>query len=188
MTSANPLHLRAGDAALIVIDIQERLIAAMPDKVRPALLRNTAILIAAARALGVPIVVSEQYPKGLGPTVPEIAGTLGDAAPIDKTAFSALGEPRFKDALERTGRRQAIVVGIEAHVCVFQTVVDLVEAGYGVFVPADAVASRTKENWKIAQGLVTGAGAHVTSTEAVAFQLVERAGTEPFKLVSKLVR
>ncbi|MBZ0254206.1 MAG: hydrolase [Candidatus Methylomirabilis sp.] len=188
MTKPNPARLRAEDAVLVVVDLQERLMAAMPEDRRASVTRNAGILLAAARALGVPVLATEQYPKGLGPTIPEIAGALGDARPIDKLDFSACGEPRFREALSATGRKQAIVVGVEAHVCVFQTVVDLVDAGLAVHVPADAVASRTEESRRVAEALIREAGGVVTTTEAAAFQLVGRAGTDAFKIVSKLVK
>jgi len=183
-------------AALLVVDIQDRLIPAMPEPARDQLLRNTAILIEAAHRLGLPIVVSQQYPKGLGPTVQAIEDALAaaqGAAPsgsmtrgvaaknggaavhrFDKHEFSAAASPEFAALLPKLGRDQWIVCGMEAHVCVYQTARALVGRGYQVHVCADAVASRTKLNWKIGLGLVERAGAIVSSTEVCVFDLLGR--------------
>lgn len=178
-------------AALFVVDVQERLARAMPEAVLAQVLKNTAILIDAAKRLGLPIVVSEQYPKGLGPTVQPIAAAL-DGAPavhrFDKLEFSAAACPAFAALAPTLGRDQWIVVGMEAHVCVYQTARGLVDRGYQAHVVADAVSSRTKQNWKIGRKLAERAGAIVTSTEACVFELVERAGSDDFKALSKAIR
>jgi nicotinamidase-related amidase len=169
-------------AALLVVDIQERLAPAMPEAVLAQVVRNTKILIEAARRLGLPIVASQQYPKGLGPTIAPIEESLSGAQRFDKVDFSAArweGLPK---------RDQWIVCGMEAHVCVFQTARDLVAKGYAVHVPADAICSRTKENWKIARKLLDRAGAIVTSTEVVVFDLLERAGSDDFKALSRAIK
>jgi nicotinamidase-related amidase len=169
-------------AALLVVDIQERLAPAMPEAVLAQVVRNTKILIDAARRLGLPIVASQQYPKGLGPTIAPIEESLAGAVRFDKIDFSAA---RYEGLPKRD---QWIVCGMEAHVCVFQTARDLVAKGYAVHVPADAICSRTRENWKIARKLLDRAGAIVTSTEVVVFDLLERAGSDDFKALSKAIK
>jgi nicotinamidase-related amidase len=180
-------------AALLVVDIQDRLVPAMPEPVRDQVLRNTAILIEAAHRLGLPIVVSQQYPKGLGPTVAAIEHALAqDATAVlhrfDKVEFSAAACAEFAALAPKLGRDQWIVVGMEAHVCVYQTARGLVERGYAVHVAADAVCSRTKANWKIGLGLAERAGAIVSSTEVCVFDLLGRAGSDEFKALSRAIK
>lgn len=186
------LTIAPGRAVLLVVDIQERLAAAMPSKVMAQTERNTLVLIEMARRLSVPVVVSQQYPKGLGATVPAIEDALEhlDAHRFDKLAFSACAAPDFpavRRALE-PWRSQWIVAGMEAHVCVYQTVRDLVAAGQHVQVPRDAVVSRARSNWEIGLGLIERAGGIVTSTETVVFDALGRAGTEDFKALSRLMK
>jgi nicotinamidase-related amidase len=211
MTTSS-LALHRSNAALLVVDIQERLAAAMPQDVLAQVVRNTAVLIETANRLGIPIVVSQQYPKGLGPTVPAIEDALraATAVPVhrfDKTVFSAAATNDFLaipgGGFDMRSRIQWIVTGMEAHVCVFQTARGLVGRGYEVHVVGDAICSRTKANWKIgcklverlgdARGLdatapVAGGGAVVTSTEVVVFDLLGRAGTDDFKALSRLIK
>ena len=176
-------------AALLVIDVQERLAPAMPADRLPDVLRNTRILIETAREFVLPILVSEQYPKGLGPTVPEIRAVLPDGcAPAPKTAFSCCGEPAFAPLFDQIAGRDLILCGIETHVCVLQTALDLLEQGRRVYVAADAVASRTTLNWQTGLDLMRQAGAVIGTTEVFAFGLVRTAGTEQFKRVSRMVK
>jgi nicotinamidase-related amidase len=176
-------------AVLAVIDVQERLVAAMPEDGRAVMLRNVLLAIDAAKILGLPIIVSEQYPKGLGPTVTEIRERLGHAfSPVEKIVFSCGRSAEFRAALDATNRRQVLLCGVESHVCVFQTALDLVNDGYKVHVPADAVMSRRVLDWKRAIALMEDAGAMVGTTEMFLFQLLERAGTDEFKAISKLVK
>jgi nicotinamidase-related amidase len=130
--------LRRGDVVLVVVDVQERINAVMADQGH---LARIAVLIEACAALDVPVIASEQYPKGLGPTVPSVAAPL-PAPPLIKDTFSCAREPAVRAAIEAAGRRQAVVAGIEAHVCVLQTALDLAAAGFQVHVPHDAVSSR----------------------------------------------
>ncbi|WP_428263019.1 isochorismatase family protein [Haliangium sp.] len=179
-------------SVLLIVDIQERLAAAMPTEPLAQLTRNAVLLVQAARHLGVPVVVSQQYPKGLGSTLDAVEAALADqvAHRFDKTVFSACAAPEFatiRTALGR-GRDQWIVCGMETHVCVLQTVRDLVEIGQTVQVPRDAVSSRVKSNWRIGLSLCERAGAVVSSTEAVVFDLLGRAGTDAFKALSKLIK
>ncbi len=171
-------------SVLLVVDVQDRLLAKMPTG--PALVRNVAFLLDAAALLGVPAVATEQYPKGLGPTTPEVAKRL--PSPIAaKTAFSCCGASGFLTELRSPGRGQVVLVGMEAHVCVAQTAFDLLEAGFEVFVPADAVASRSAFDHEVALRRLDRAGATVTTAEAVAFEWVGDAAHPQFKAVSKLV-
>ena len=183
-------RLSPKDTLLVVVDVQERLATAMPPEAFARLIANTSILLDAARILGVPVMASEQYPKGLGPTVAPLAAKLAErgVTPIEKLHFDACGEARFALALSALAPRSVVVVGMEAHVCVFQTARELVQRGYATYVVADAVTSRRDESRAVGLSLCERAGAVVTSTEAVAFDLVERAGTDAFKAISKLVK
>jgi len=216
VTPSSPLALSRHRAALLVVDIQERLIPAMPEEIVARIVRHTSILIDAAARLGLPIVVSQQYPKGLGATMPAIETALAQATDVhrfDKMEFSAAGSAAFtpirdklkkeppkrsdllklaSNALERlvgADGHQWIVCGAETHVCVYQTVRDLMSStGASVHVVADAVCSRAKANWKIGLDLARQQGAVVTSTETCVFDLLVRAGTDEFKAMSKAVR
>jgi isochorismate hydrolase len=149
--------------------------------------KNAGILIKAARRLGLPVVASEQYVKGLGPTVPGIRELL-PSPPIEKIEFSCANSKSLAAEIEGTGRRQVIAVGMESHVCVFQTVRDLLRKDFQVFVPSDAIVSRTEENRQVGLNLCEKAGAVVTSTETVLFDLLGTAGTAEFKELSPLIR
>jgi nicotinamidase-related amidase len=186
MKGIGRFQLERGATALLVIDIQERLAAAMAE--REKVVANTGHLIAAAKLLGVPVVHAEQYPKGLGPTVPELREALGAAAPIEKLTFSCCGEPAFAPALEAAGRPTVVVCGMETHVCVLQTVLGLLARGLVVHVAADAVCSRNPENSRVALELMRDAGAVVTCTETVLFQLLERCATPEFKAIQTRIK
>ena len=178
-------------AALLVVDIQERLAPAMPEAALAQVVKNSRILIEAARRFELPIVVSQQYPKGLGATVAPIEDALAGAPRLhryDKLEFSAADCAAFAALAPELGRDQWIVCGMETHVCVYQTVRGLVARGYAVHVAADAVSSRTKANWRVGLGLIDRAGGVVTSTEATVFDLLHVAGTDEFKALSKLVK
>jgi nicotinamidase-related amidase len=169
-------------AALVVVDVQEGFRKAIPgfDGIAAA----TATLVRGAGELDVPVTVTEQYPKGLGPTVPEVAEWLGDGVePIAKTVFSAASADGFALA----GREQAIVCGIEAHVCVNQTVLELLDSGVEVHVVADAVGSRSEANRELGLAKAERAGAWITSVETALFELLGEAGTDRFKAVQRLV-
>ncbi len=185
------MKLSTDRAALLVVDIQERLIPAMRADDVARVIKQTQILIQAARVLGLPIVVSQQYPKGLGATIAPIEEALAGAAQLhrfDKLEFSAAIAPAFVALAPQLKRDQWIVCGMETHVCVYQTVRDLVARGLATHVVSDAVCSRADANWKIGLDLAARAGAAVTSTEVVVFDLLERAGTEQFKSLSKAIR
>jgi nicotinamidase-related amidase len=193
--AAAPLALSRSRAALLVVDIQDRLLPAMTEEAAGRVLKHTAILIDAAARLGLPIVVSQQYPKGLGGTAQAIEEALAAAASagaalhrFDKLEFSAAASPEFAAIASALRRDQWIVTGMETHVCVYQTVRDLVARGTAVHVVADAVCSRAEANWRIGLDLAARAGAIPTSTEVCVFDLLGRAGSEEFKALSKAIR
>ena len=147
-------------------------------------MRNASTLLQGAPALGVPVVVTEQYPRGLGRTVPEVAEQLDGIEPIEKVCFSAAAA----DGFDTGGRDQAIVCGIETHVCVWQTAHDLLDRGLEVHVARDAVSSRTEENREVGLRKMEAAGAAVTSVETALFELLGAAGSDEFKSVQRLIR
>jgi nicotinamidase-related amidase len=176
--------------ALIVVDVQERLASAMPEPQLRDLLRATRILIEAARRLGAPLFNTEQYPKGLGPTLPEVAVLLEHAGAqrFVKTEFSACDADGFGSALEASGARAAVVVGMESHVCVYQTVRDLVRRGIEAYVPIDGVASRRDDHREAGLALSERAGAVRTTAESVVFDWLRESSSPEFKEISKLVK
>jgi len=175
---------------ILVVDVQERLAAVMPEPTMESLVANTLVLLETSRLLGVKVLASEQYPKGLGPTVPALAAMLVDlgVAPMPKTTFDACSDLAIARALADASPRAVVLVGMEAHVCVFQTARELVKRGYATYVVADAVCSRRDENRTLGLALAERAGAIAIPTESVAFDLLERAGTDAFKTISKLVK
>jgi nicotinamidase-related amidase len=179
-------RLTRTQAGLVVVDIQDRLLPAIFEKER--VLQNTLRLVQGAGILQVPILATEQYRKGLGATVPEIAAAIPGFAPLEKLAFSACGAAPFLPALKQKKVSQAILCGIEAHVCVSQTCLDLLGEGFKVFVVADAISSRTPENYQIGLDRMRAAGAVIASTEMALFELLEHAGTAEFKQILNLVK
>jgi nicotinamidase-related amidase len=190
--SPDDLRLNSQRAALLLVDFQERLAAVMAPGEIAACQRNIVLLFELARQLRIPVVVSEQYPRGLGPTVPALKLALSEPGltidKVEKIEFSCVDSPAFKDVHRRLGRDQWIVVGMEAHVCVYQTARDLVALGARVHVPADAVISRAPANVRIGLELCTRAGAIVTGTETVVFDALRRAGTDEFRALSRLLK
>ena len=180
------LGITRAKAALVVVDIQERLLPAISEKER--VVGNALRLVKGAAILGVPVLVTEQYRKGLGSTVAEVASAIPGFAPMEKLTFSACRTPGFTDALRARHGADVILCGIEAHVCVLQTCLDLLAEGFRVFVAADAVSSRTPENYGMALDRMRAAGAVIVSSEMVLFELLEKAGTDEFKLVLALVK
>jgi len=172
-------------ALLMVIDIQERLVPVMKYKER--VIENTNILISTAKNMDIPIIATEQYPKGLGKTVPEITDNLGEVPTFEKVTFSCC-TPEVISSLEQFGKRKIIITGMETHVCVFQTVRDLLSRGYQVFVVKDAVCSRATENYRNGLSLMSEMGAVITNTETILFDLMQKAGTPEFKELSKLIK
>jgi len=174
------------NSALIVIDVQGKLARLMYEK--EALFENLQKLIKGAQILGIPIIVTEQNPKGLGPTIPEVAHLLSNIQPIPKFSFSCCGDERFLQELKALNRKQVLIAGIEAHVCVYQTAMDLLNSGYEVQIVADAVSSRTAKNRDIGLGKMNSEGAGLTSTETALFELLKVAEGAKFKEILKVVK
>jgi len=179
------LKLERDRAALLVIDVQERLCAAMDRDLLDRLINRTVAAIRGARALGLPVVVTEQYPKGLGPTSGLVKVELGEVKPVEKSEFSAAVDEVLR---QLSGRTQVLVTGMETHVCVFQTVRDLASRGLQPFLCADAALSRTAEDRRVGLDLCREAGAVITTVESALFDLLGKAGTPEFKAVSNAVR
>ncbi len=171
--------------AFVMVDVQEKFAPAIHGF--RDMVKNAAILARAARILSIPLIATEQYPKGLGRTVPE-AGLDGTVRPIEKMHFSCFGSDEFVSRLEGTGAGTLVIFGIETHVCVLQTALDAVERGMKAIVAADAVSSRKREDRDIALDRMRQGGVIVESSEAVLFQLVGKAGTGEFRRISELVR
>jgi nicotinamidase-related amidase len=175
-------RLERDRTTLVVVDVQEAFRRAIPDFERIA--KATATLIEGAEAIGIPIVISEQYPKGLGETVPEVAEHLPDGVePLEKVVFAASEAEGF----DLEGRDQVLLCGIETHVCVNQTALDLLASGVEVQVAEDAVGSRSDQNRRVGLHKMEGAGAVITSVETALFELLGRASTDEFKRVQRLI-
>lgn len=189
ITPAHPMTLTREHTTLAVLDVQERLFHAMDADHREEVMRNIKVLAAGARRLKIPTVVTEQYPKGLGHTLEELKDALGPGLePIEKVTFSCCGVEPFRARLLAAGARHVVLTGIEAHVCVLMSALDLLAAGYSVHVVADAVTSRSQGNWRLAMDQLRQAGAVVTATETVLFQLLRQADTEDFRELARLIR
>jgi nicotinamidase-related amidase len=178
--------LRKDEVLLVLIDIQEKLAAAMKKKAE--VVENCLHLVELAKLLQIPILVTEQYPRGLGPTLEEIRNALPIHERFEKTAFDCCREIGFIEKVAATRRTRIILAGMETHICVSQTALGLMLAGYSVQVVQDAVCSRIKDNFEIGIEWLRQAGAVITGTETVLFQLLERAGTETFKVISKRIK
>lgn len=181
------LKLAASQSHLVIIDMQTRLSAVMPTDPVQSVIKYTGILAQSAAMLDVPVLVTEQYPKGLGHTLPELAAHLNQAAVIEKTAFSCLAEPKFERHLTRD-RAQIVLVGMEAHICVLQTALDLLASGKQVFVVEDAVISRSPAHKMNAITRMREAGCVITNSESVLFEWLGKAEGDVFKSISKLIR
>jgi nicotinamidase-related amidase len=178
------------ETLVAVIDVQEGLASAMAQARMADVARGIPILLAAAKLLGAPVLATEQYPKGLKPTILPVREKLDElgVTPFEKTVFSAAELPAFQARLEQLAPKSVVVVGMETHVCVYQTVRDLRARGFDVLVPVDAVASRRDEDRAIGLALCERAGAVPTSVETIVFDWVGKAGTDDFRAISKLVR
>ena len=170
----------------LVVDIQERLFPHIYEN--EALAKRCAMLIKGLKVLDVPMIVTQQYTKGLGPTIAPIAEALGDFNPVEKIAFSACSSPDVEMHIVGSAGHQVIVFGIEAHVCVQQTVLDIQSQGRSAIVVEDCISSRNKNDKKIAVHRMREAGAIITTAEALLFEILEEAGTEKFKQISALVK
>ena len=179
--------LQKEQAVLVVVDVQEKLMPVMDQRICGQVISHINMLLEGFRAMQLPVIATEQYPRGLGSTIEELAGATEQRC-VEKIAFSCAGEPKFLAALEETGARQVVLVGMEAHICVYQTLIDLVDRGYQVHLVRDAICSRFKSDYQTAVGLATELGAVVTTTEIALFQLVGVATGDAFKTISKLAR
>ncbi len=174
-------RLDRNSALLLVIDVQEKLMPVIDRG--DSVIRNIERLVRGCRILGVPMRVTEQYTKGLGHTVAPVREALGDAyRPLEKDCFSAA------QSIDLSGRKQVLVCGVETHVCVYQTVSDLLRSGFDVTLVADALSSRTEENKRTALERMQRDGAHLSSTEMALFELTVVSGTDEFRAISKLVK
>jgi len=189
VTSLSALALaEANHSQLVVIDVQERLVAAMPEKSRQQTLHNTALLTQAANILKIPITHTEQYPKGLGTTEEVVRAHLAGTAAIEKTCFSCFAADGFITAVSLAQRQQIILCGMESHVCVLQTAIELQQAGYQVFVVEDAVCSRQKRHHNNALARLRQAGIIVTNAESMIFEWLRDASHPDFKSLSRMLR
>lgn len=179
--------VEAKDTIAIVVDYQEKIVPAMAEK--EVLIKNSVKLLEGLTILDIPIIVTQQYTKGLGMTIEEIQKAIGsNFTYLDKTCFSAALEETIQKKIESYHRKTVIICGIEAHVCVLQTALDLLEKGYKVLMVDDCIASRRKNDKEVGIQRAVIEGAMITTYEAILFELLKKAGTEQFKLISKLVK
>jgi len=174
------------DTLLLVIDVQGKLASAVFES--ELVEKNIGKLIRACRIFDVPVLVTEQYPKGLGSTIQSVRELAGEVQPVEKITFSCCGSEEFMKRLRAFGRNDILVVGMETHVCVYQTAVDLLEFGYNVHLVTDAVSSRSVENRQIGIRCIEKAGASLTSTEMAVFELLRIAAGDTFKAISAIVK
>lgn len=179
-------YLDRNNVALVIIDIQERLAVVMKEKNK--VINNCLHLIELSKLLNMPIILTEQYPKGLGPTVEEIKNALPEYKPIEKLTFSCCDEPSFFEKIKKIDKKTLILSGMETHVCILQTCIGLLSSGYNVHIAKDAICSRTKDNWKTGIEFMRDAGAVITCTETVLFQLLKIAGTQEFKTIAARIK
>lgn len=180
------MRIELQDTCCVVIDYQEKIVPTMYQK--EELLCNSAVLLKGLKALGVPMLLTTQYAKGLGCNVPEITEVMGQPEELDKTTFSVYETPAIAEAIQRTGRKNVLICGIEAHICVLQSAIDLKAAGYQPVIVADCVSSRTEENIRLGLKRAEQEGILLTSKEAILFELTRRAGGDVFKQISALIK
>jgi nicotinamidase-related amidase len=180
------MRIHADTAVAVAVDYQERLMPAIHDA--SELIRSSRLLLSGLRELKVPVIISRQYPKGLGDTVPEIKDVTPDAVPCEKISFSCWGSEQFRDALQKLNRKNIVLCGVEAHVCVLQTAVDLLASGYGVLFTADCTGSRKKHDKKMGLKRAEREGALLVTGEQILFELLESAAAPAFKSISALLR
>jgi nicotinamidase-related amidase len=178
--------LQQASTALVIIDVQGKLATLMDEK--DSLFVNLTKMVRGALALDIPVLWNEQLPDKLGPTIPELSELLSGMTPYVKKTFSACGKGEFVDGLKELGRNQVLLVGIETHVCVYQTALDLLQSGYEVHLIVDAVSSRTAENKRIGVESIKDAGAKLTTVEQALFEMLKVAEGDQFKQVIKIVK
>tara|TARA_B110000971_G_scaffold104972_1_gene107757 strand:- start:80 stop:667 length:588 start_codon:yes stop_codon:yes gene_type:complete len=188
MTESNFSIADPQDSLVVVMDVQQKLISAMPNGVKENVIEKINTLLTIANTLSIPIVVTEQYPDGLGHTVPALNEQFtSSVAVIEKTSFSAFDVLDFAELIEKSGRKQIVLVGMEAHICILQTALALQKAGFRVFVVEDAVISRTKTNQDNGLRRLRNAGIIVTNVESVFFEWMGDASRAEFKVLAKLI-
>lgn len=180
------MRLTKENTAVLVIDYQEKLMPAMHNK--DAFIPRTCVLLEGLKALDIPMIASEQYPKGLGATVSEIKAAMGDAPFLPKTTFSCMADEGLRAAVEATGRENILLCGAETHICVLQTALDLLDMGKNVMLVTDCIGSRFAPDMQMGVERAKQEGVHVTTTEAVLFELLVKAGGPAFKTISKLIK
>lgn len=180
--------INSSDSLLLIIDIQDRLFQAMEDKVQGVIKKNSAILIKTAAEFNIPMIITEQYRKGLGETIPELKEITSGCTNLEKTYFNCMKDEQIKQDVLKTGKKTVIITGIESHICVLQTALSLIADGMKVVIASDAVGSRRKEDWKAALKILSGAGALVYPSETISFMIIEKSGTPEFKKLSPLFK
>ena len=178
--------LEKENTGLLIIDVQEKLMQVMGQRQR--IVENIKKLVLLSKLFDFPVILTEQYPKWLGPTIPEVAESLPGYEPISKLHFNCCDLDAFNHRLDSEGLSNVIITGVESHICVFQTCFSILERGYRVHVPQDAIDSRTDENWRVGLDLMKQAGAVITSTETVIYQVLIKAGTKEFKQMLKVMK
>lgn len=181
----NNFTLNREETVLFVVDIQEKLVPAMKEKDK--VVKNNNILITAAKEMNFPIVATEQYPKGLGRTIPELLPLIGEENIFAKNSFTAYTQD-VKEKLEFLGRKKILITGMETHICIFQTVRDLIKDGYQVYLAKDAICSRDEENYQNGLDLCKSLGSVITNTETAVYDLLKVSGTPEFKTILKLIK
>lgn len=177
--------LKVENSLILMIDIQEKLVTATNADLEA---QNAKKLIETAKLLSIPTIVTEQYPKGLGETVSNIKEIFGKVQVFEKTAFSALNEPEILEAIEKTAQKQVILFGIELHICVYQTALELLERGYEVFVVKNASKSRQDYDFEVGIEILKSKGANITTVEIVLFELLKTAKHSKFKEIQALIK
>jgi len=176
------------DTFILMVDIQDRLFQAMSSEVQQSLNKNCSILLSSANEMKIPVIVSEQYRKGLGETITELKPHITGAENYEKLFFDCTKDEALYKGIEKTGKKTVIISGIEAHICVFQTGLSLLDKGYRVVIASDAAGSRLEENKSRALAMLENAGALIYPTETIVFMLLEKAGTPEFKALSPLFK
>jgi nicotinamidase-related amidase len=186
-SNRNTSLLRAEDAILIVVDMQEPFLMKIWEK--ESVIQNTVRLIKAASILRLPIVPTLQYERKMGGLIPQVASAIPKQfVPFDKLSFSAVGDAAFLSEVQRAGRKQALLCGVETHICIHQTAQDLIKLGLAVHIAADAVSSRAQSNWEIGIRRMEQSGVIISSTEMAIYEMLEEAGTPEFKQILELIK
>lgn len=180
--------LKKDDTILVIIDMQEKLSEVMDEDMFDTAVSNTLLLAKAFNIMNIPVIETLQYPKGLGDTAEPLKGSFKAVMRIEKTTFSAYGNEKFIEFLEKNSIKNVVIAGMEAHICVLQTALDLLERGYGVHIAADAVISRNDFNWETGLDMAQNAGAVVSVAETVIYQLLGRSDVKEFKDIRKLMK